>query len=253
MAIYAENIVKQAESWLGRKESDGSHKAIIDVYNGRKPLARGYRVKYSDSWCATFVSAVAIAQNATNIIPTECSCGYMIKLFQSIGCWVENENRTPAPGDIIFYDWDDNGVGDNTGWPEHVGIVQKVISGVIHVIEGNYGDAVKVRKIAVNAKNIRGYGVPKYDSKPVIQPKPSTPGADIKVDYAKSKTASIAGTYAVTTNLYLRAGASTSKKAITVMPKGAKVNCYGYHTGSWYYVKYGKLTGFCSSKYLKKV
>ena len=25
-----------------------------------------------------------------------------------------------------MYDWDDNGNGDNTGWPDHVGIVTEV-------------------------------------------------------------------------------------------------------------------------------
>ena len=36
-----DKIVAQARAWLGRKKSDGSHKEIIDVYNGHKPLARG--------------------------------------------------------------------------------------------------------------------------------------------------------------------------------------------------------------------
>ena len=67
----ASEIIKQAQSWLGRKESDGSHKEIIDVYNSHKPLARSYTVKYTDAWCATFVTAVAIKCNATDIIPKE--------------------------------------------------------------------------------------------------------------------------------------------------------------------------------------
>lgn len=73
----------------------------------------------------------------------------------------------------------------------------------------------------------------------------------VKVDYAKSFSKSIAKTYTVTGNLNLRAGASTSKAIITVIPKGDKVTCYGYYTGDWYYVKYGKYTGFCSKQYLK--
>ena len=60
MAKLANTIVAQAQTWLGCKESDGSHKKIIDVYNSHKPLARGYAVKYTDAWCATFVSACAI-------------------------------------------------------------------------------------------------------------------------------------------------------------------------------------------------
>jgi energy-converting hydrogenase Eha subunit B len=163
MGKNASKVVEQAKSWLGRNESDGSHKEIIDVYNSHKPLARCYDVKYTDAWCATFVSAVAIKLGYTDIIPTECGCPQMITLFQKLGAWVENENRTPNPGDIIFYDWADNGVGDNLGCADHVGIVEKVSGGVITVIEGNYSNSVKRRTLSVNGRYIRGYGVPKYD------------------------------------------------------------------------------------------
>lgn len=163
MGKYASKVVKQAQAWLGKKESNGTHKEIIDVYNSHKPLARGYKVKYTDEWCSTFVSAVSIKLGYTDIIPTECGCGKHIELFKKLGSWVENENRTPKPGDIIFYDWDDNGSGDNKGGSDHVGIVEKVSNGVITVIEGNKHEAVARREIKVNGRYIRGYGVPKYD------------------------------------------------------------------------------------------
>lgn len=157
-----EQIVKQAQAWLGRNEKAGTHKSIIDVYNAHKPLARGYKVKYTDEWCATFVSAVSIACGATGIIPTECSCIQMINLFKKLGSWQEKDNYTPNAGDIIFYDWQDNGKGDNLGSSDHVGIVEKVSNGVITVIEGNRGEAVARRTINVNGRYIRGFGVPKY-------------------------------------------------------------------------------------------
>ena len=53
----------------------------------------------------------------------------MIQLFQKLGAWQENDAHVPQPGDVIFYDWDDSGVGDNTGWPDHVGIVESVNCG----------------------------------------------------------------------------------------------------------------------------
>jgi hypothetical protein len=166
MSKYASKVIEQAKKWIGKKEADGTHKAIIDVYNANKPLARNYKVKYTDEWCATFVSAVAIKCGYTDIIPTECSCQKMIALFKEIGCFKENENRTPVAGDIIFYDWQDDGRGDNKGWADHVGIVEKVANGKITVIEGNYNCEVKRRTIAVNGKYIRGFGVPKYDKEP---------------------------------------------------------------------------------------
>lgn len=163
MGKYASKVIEQAQAWLGKKESDGSHKEIIDTYNSHKPLARGYKVKYTDAWCATFVSAVAIKLGYTDIIPTECGCEKQIQLFKNIGCWIENENRVPNIGEIIYYDWADNGVGDNKGTSDHVGIVEKVEGSTITVIEGNKNEAVARRTLTVNGKYIRGYGIPKYD------------------------------------------------------------------------------------------
>ena len=172
--ITAKEIVNLAKAWIGKNEADKSHKAIINIYNSYKPWARGYKVTYTDSWCATFISALAIQCNATDIIPTECGCGEMIKLCQKMGIWVENENRVPGEGDIIFYDWQDDGNGDNKGWSDHVGIVEKVNGNTITVIEGNINDAVGRRTIAVNARYIRGYAVPKYE----VSTKPSTSQKD---------------------------------------------------------------------------
>ena len=170
MGKYAKNVIAQAQAWLGKNEKDGSHKGIIDVYNSHKPLARGYKVKYTDAWCATFVSAVAVKLGYTDIIPTECSCSKMIELLKGIGSFVEDDAYVPKAGDILFYDWEDSGNGENKGNPDHVGIVEKVVGDTIHVIEGNYSNSVKRRTLRVNGKYIRGFGVPKYDTDPVADP-----------------------------------------------------------------------------------
>lgn len=160
-----QKVVGIAAGYIGCKEADGSHKKIIDLYNSHKPLARGYAVKYTDAWCSTYASAVAIAAGLTDIIPTECGCEEHIKLFQKLGSWQENDAYVPSPGDYIFYDWDDTGAGDSKGHADHVGIVEKVSGNTITVIEGNYSNSVKRRSIAVNGRYIRGFGVPKYGSK----------------------------------------------------------------------------------------
>lgn len=266
----ASELVALAQSWIGKKESDGSHKAIVDIYNGHKPLARSYKVKYTDSWCATHITALAIKCNAVDIIPKECGCEEMIKLFKKIGCWQENDAHVPKIGDIIFYDWQDSGKGDNTGWSDHVGIVEKVVGSKITVIEGNINDAVGRRVIEVNGKYIRGYGVPKYEAElPKEEPKVEAPKVEtskptssvIAKDDAKSFLKSIAGTYKVTASaLNVRHGAGTTKKKMVAIPKGTKVQCYGYYTmvskTKWYYIQFTyngvKYTGFASSKYLAR-
>lgn len=155
-------VLEIARGWVGRKESDGSHKEIIDVYNGHTPRARNYKVKYTDAWCATFVSACFIKAGLTEIMPTECGCGEMIKLHQAKGIFVEDDNHSPSPGCLVFYDWDDNGKGDNKGWPDHVGIVESVSGDTITVIEGNKNNAVARRTLQRGQKYIRGYSCPDY-------------------------------------------------------------------------------------------
>lgn len=166
MSTTREKIVAQARSWIGCKESDGSHRKIIDVYNADKPLPRGHKMSYTDFWCAAFVTACAIKCGATDIIPKECSCNKMIELFKGLGCFVENDAHVPAPGDIMFYDWDDDGKGDNKSEVEHVGIVEAVSGSTVTVIEGNYQKECKRRTMKVDGKYIRGYGVPKYEEVP---------------------------------------------------------------------------------------
>lgn len=169
-----ETILKTARELIGIKEPN--HDVILNIYNNHKPLARGYKVNKKDAWCATFVSAVAIKAGATDIIPTECSCDKMIELFKKLGEWVESDAYTPNPADVIFYDWQDNGIGDDTGSSDHVGFVEDVNNGVITVIEGNKNDMVARRDIKVNGRYIRGYGAPKYaeDATPVT-PAVTTP------------------------------------------------------------------------------
>jgi len=165
--VKASEIIRLAQSWLGIKEGSAEHKALVELYNSFLPHPRGYTMKVTDSWCAMTMACLAIKLGCTDILPVECGCGELIELCKQLGIWVEDDAYIPAPGDLIFYDWGDNGVGDNKGWPDHVGIVEKVAGNIITVIEGNYKDAVSRRTIGVNAMNIRGYAHPKYDPEEV--------------------------------------------------------------------------------------
>lgn len=92
-----EAIVSEAISHVGVKEGTVLHHKIIDRYNSRKPLPRGYAVKYTDAWCATFISYLAIVMGYTDIIPVECGCPQMITLAKQMGIWVENDAYVPKP------------------------------------------------------------------------------------------------------------------------------------------------------------
>lgn len=96
----------------------------------------------------------------------------------------------------------------------------------------------------------------KYAKKTAGSSGASTSGGS--VEYAKSFDKGLAGSYKVTASdgLHIRAGAGKGKKSLAVMPKGAKVQCYGYYTDvsgtKWLYITYKNLTGFSSSEHLKR-
>lgn len=163
MGRTAQDVLNVMRSWIGYSEVNGKHKQIIDLYNSHKPLARGYAVKYSDEWCDTTVSAAAIKAGVVDLIGTECGCEQHVKIFQSMGIWMEDGTITPIPGDIILYNWDD-ATQPNDGYSDHIGYVESVSGRTITLIEGNKNEAVARREIPVGWGYIRGYARPKYAS-----------------------------------------------------------------------------------------
>ena len=156
-------VIQAAESWLGVKEGFAGHEELVQIYNSHRPLAQGYEISTTDSWCAAFVSVAAIQTDNTHIIPTECGCERQIGLWKELGRWVEDDNYVPLPGDLIYYAWDEGWIfGDCTGWADHVGIVVGTAGPFIKVIEGNYGDQVGYHTVMIGNYQIRGFALPDY-------------------------------------------------------------------------------------------
>lgn len=85
--------------------------------------------------------------------------------------------------------------------------------------------------------------------------KSSTPAKVAKVESAKNFNKKLAGTYTVTADvLNIRSGAG--KTVIGTLKKGTKIACYGYYNVKdgvkWFLVAANGITGYVSSKYLKK-
>lgn len=159
----AQDVLNVMRSWLGYNETNGKHKYIIDLYNSVKPLPRGYAVQYNDEWCDTTVSAAAIKAGCSELIGRECGCEEHVKIFKSMGIWIEDGTITPITGDIIVYNWDDK-TQPNDGYSDHIGYVESVSGGQITCIEGNKGEAVARRTVPVGWGYIRGFARPKYVS-----------------------------------------------------------------------------------------
>lgn len=152
-----EDVVKTINNLKGEE----GHQKVLSVYNAQKPLPRGYKVKTTDAWCATTVSAVFLMNGYSDI--SECSCPQMIEKAKAKGIWVEDDAYTPKLGDVIMYDWQDSGKGDNVGVADHVGIVVSVTKSKIMVREGNKNKSIGNRDVTVNGIFIRGYITPPYE------------------------------------------------------------------------------------------
>ena len=169
-------LVETAYKDIGAKEGGKVHKHIIDVFNKVKP--DGWAMTYTAPWCAAAVSSWAIeafgTDKAKKYFPLSANCGTIITKAKKLGIWKEKDSYKPTAGDWILYDWQDSGKGDNTGSPDHVGLVQKVGEKYFTVIEGNKNDAVEQRRVAINGKYVRGFVVPDY-AKMVPAPKKAEP------------------------------------------------------------------------------
>ena len=167
-ADVRKSVVSAISKFKGIKEGSLAHKRLIDIFND-SGLCTRYRMTEDDAWCAMTVSdafiitALAGRPGSGALFQcVECSCAEMIKLAKKQGIWQEKDSYVPKVGDVIFYDWQDSGKGDNTGHPDHVGLVSSCDGKIIKVLEGNYKDSVGYREIKVNGKSIRGFICPKY-------------------------------------------------------------------------------------------
>lgn len=171
VSTEAEKRAKVA-SWLkpyvGIKEGSTQHKKILSVFNNSGLCGR-YKMTTHDAWCATAVSAAFIGCGLAGKLGSgavcefvECSCAAMVTKAKKQGTWVENDKYAPKAGDVVLYDWQDSGKGDNTGHPDHVGIVCVAGTRSFKVIEGNKNDSVGYRTMDIGGKYIRGFITPKY-------------------------------------------------------------------------------------------
>ena len=132
--------------------------ALSQVGNiGGQPYWSWYGFDSRVEWCACFVSWCAneCGYIEAGVIPKYAGCVQGSEWFKERGQWADR-NYEPAPGTIIFFDWEGDGITD------HTGIVEKCENGTVYTVEGNSGDACKQRQYAVGSSSIYGYGIPAY-------------------------------------------------------------------------------------------
>ena len=147
----------------GRAFTSGVNQAIVEVAltqlgnEGGQPYWSWYGFDGRVEWCACFVSWCAdqCGYLESGIIPKFSLCSDGVNWFKGKGQW-QDKNYEPQAGDLIFFDW------GNDGSIDHVGIVEKCENGTVYTVEGNSGDACRQQSYPVGSSSVYGYGVPQY-------------------------------------------------------------------------------------------
>ena len=150
-----------SESLAGVEFVNGTrpgNQAVVDIAKsqvgnvGGQPYWSWYGFNSRVEWCACFVSwcygQIGLSE------PRFAACQSQgIPWFQSHGQWGGRDYANIAPGDAIFFDWDLDGSAD------HVGIVVGTDGSRVYTVEGNSGDACKIKSYSLTYECIKGYGL----------------------------------------------------------------------------------------------
>ena len=147
----------------GRAFTSSGNQAIVEIAltqlgnEGGQPYWSWYGFEGRVEWCACFVSWCAdqCGYLESGIVPKFSLCSDGVNWFNSNGQW-QGKDYEPKAGDIIFFDWSNDG---QDGDADHVGIVEKCENGVVYTVEGNSGDACKIKSYPLNSQYIHGYGL----------------------------------------------------------------------------------------------
>ena len=152
---------RDSESLAGVEFVNGTrpgNQAVVDIAKsqvgnvGGQPYWSWYGFNSRVEWCACFVSWCYGQMGLSE--PRFAACQSQgIPWFQSHGQWGGRDYANIAPGDAIFFDWDLDGSAD------HVGIVVGTDGSRVYTVEGNSGDACKIKSYSLTYECIKGYGL----------------------------------------------------------------------------------------------
>lgn len=173
--VWSDDLMNIARSQLGYEESRLNF--IIDDEGNRQGYTRygaWYRASYSE-WCAMYVSfCLNYAEIPETLVPREANCEKWIRALSQNGLYVSAEHYAPQPGDLIFFDWEQDGNVD------HVGLVEAADAETITTIEGNSRGGVRRNEYRADNAVIAGYGLLNAAYEAYLAAQPSvTPDASV--------------------------------------------------------------------------
>ena len=119
---------------------------------GGQPYWSWYGFESHVEWCACFVSWCMNSAGHSEVRYSACQYGGL-PYFKNNGKWADSGFTDLAAGDVIFFDWEQD------GYTDHTGIVIGRDNMYIYTVEGNMGDSVQLRQYEINSSVISGFGL----------------------------------------------------------------------------------------------
>ena len=156
--VWPDDLVAIAESQVGYHESTVNFIVRADgSVQGWSRYGAFHGCPYEE-WCAFFVSyCLYYAQVPSSVIPRYGNCQRWVDALSGIGLYESSKTAQPRYGDIIFFDW------QNDGHVDHVGIyISTDEDGTVHTLEGNHNKGVGFNTFKPGDTRIVGYGLVNY-------------------------------------------------------------------------------------------
>ena len=157
---WNEDLMAIAQTQVGYEESTWDF--VIQPNGARQGWTRygmWHKAPY-DEWCGLFISfCLYYAQVPSSRFPQYGNAHFWVESLKGMGLFKAKSKAEPVPGDLIFFDWDSDGIADHVGLYAGSSFNSAGYE-TVRTLEGNSGAG----KVAYNAygasdKRIMGYGM----------------------------------------------------------------------------------------------
>ncbi len=150
----AKKLVERAANEVGYKQDASGLTKYGQWWAGKVGDSAFEKAKWSSMFLAWCGNEIGLSDEQYGYYA--CS-DYWVTWFKNNNAYHEVKDYTPQVGDMIFFDYDQNGTSD------HNGIVKSTANGKVYAIEGNIDGEVKECEYDLSDNRLKGYGTPLFD------------------------------------------------------------------------------------------
>ena len=153
-----EDVLAIAKTQLGYTESEKNYVVTeTGLKQGYSRYGQWYGDPYGD-WCAMFAS-FCIHYAGVRELPLESSCTAWIRDLKAMDLFCSPDSYEPQPGDLIFYDWEADGLSDHVGLVSEIKTDTDSAKTILVALEGNAANQVRYVSYDLTDSRIAGFGL----------------------------------------------------------------------------------------------